>query len=401
MSEYLFLELPVDSEGPIHWLHWAAEQKAALAQGSAQTAGELQSLALQFQGVACHAVLPGECVSYHQLQLPKGGRAGAAALPYLLEEQLCDDLESVHISHPTITAGKQTDILVIDRILMEKYHARLAGSGLNIRSLLPDYALLPEGTVLVDSDCVSARLGGQAATMATDNFAAWQQLATASAETEEAAPQVFQVAAATVTELGLAGEGIAKQLSSRLEAIASAFAPWGASLLVGPFQIRNESSAMLRRLVLPVVLLITMLLVHWLSLALETYDLNRRATALSAASDTLYRKTFPGARVVNARSQMRSKLNAIERREMPADFLPWLDKIASASKKSPGILLRQLSYQGDPAQIKMQLNASNYDEVDRWAGALAAQGFEVDRGAFGKQGDVISGQLSLRGTRDE
>lgn len=398
MSEYLFLELPVDTDGPIHWLHWDVAQKKSLAQGNVQTTEELQSLALQFPGVICHAVLPGQGVSYHQLQLPKGGRAGDAALPYLLEEQLCDDLEKVHITHPNITAGKQTDILVVDKALMEKYHSRLAASGLNIRTLLPDYALLPEQSVLVDSGRVSARLAGQAASMASENFATWQQLAIAGVDKDVASPQVFQVAASTVSELGLADDVVPTRLASRLEAIASAFAPWGASLLTGAYQIRNETSAMLRRLVLPVALFITILLVHWLSLAVEIYDFNRRAAALSSASDELYRQTFPGTRVVNARSQMRSKLNAIEQRELPADFLPWLDKIASASRKSPGILLRQLGYQGDPAQVKIQLDATNYDEVDRWAAALAAQGFQVDRGAFGKQGDVISGQLSLRGT---
>ena len=74
--------------------------------------------------------------------------------------------------------------------------------------------------------------------------------------------------------------------------------------------------------------------------------------------------------------------------------MPWLDRIARASKGDSGIRLQQLNYEKNA--VKVLIAADGYEQVDRWVAALLSQGFEVERGAFGQEQTGITGQLVLR-----
>jgi general secretion pathway protein L len=78
-------------------------------------------------------------------------------------------------------------------------------------------------------------------------------------------------------------------------------------------------------------------------------------------------------------------------------MMPWLDKVAAASRGRRNISLSQLSYENDPPVMKLLVKATSYEVVDQWLAALKAQGLDVNRGAFGQEGSGIAGQVSIRG----
>jgi type II secretory pathway component PulL len=77
--------------------------------------------------------------------------------------------------------------------------------------------------------------------------------------------------------------------------------------------------------------------------------------------------------------------------------MPWLDKVAAATRGRSDISLSQLNYENDPPVMKLLVKASSYAQIDQWLAALKAQGLDVDRGAFGQEGNGIAGQVSIRG----
>jgi general secretion pathway protein L len=119
--------------------------------------------------------------------------------------------------------------------------------------------------------------------------------------------------------------------------------------------------------------------------------------ALDKGMVEMYQQVVPGARVVNARSQMRSQLNALENAGSNGAMMPWLDKVAVASRGRSNISLSQLNYENDPPVMKLLVKATSYEVVDQWLAALKAQGLDVNRGAFGQEGGGIAGQVSIRG----
>lgn len=388
MSERLLLSMPADGEFSVHWLHWSDSTRQRLDAGSVEVGEPLAPLGERFAGVPCYVIVPGEWVSWQQVVLPKGGRVGLAALPFQLEEQLCSDLDSLHLACGDIVANQASDVLVVDRQRMDEWLALLNGSGLKVISLLPDYAVLPENVVLLDEHRATVHLNAAATTVGTDNLSAWWQVAGG-----DVSPRCYsqQGAAVAVT---LPAES-SHSFNHRLEQIAALFSPWSINLLSGDYRLKDESHALWQRLRWPLILAGLLLALHWLGLGLDIADSRRQIALYEQGIDDIYRDTFPGARIVNARSQMRSQLAALEGGDVAQSaFMPWLDRVARASRGDTGIRLQQLSYEN--SAMKVLVAADGYEQVDRWVAALLAQGFEVERGAFGQEQTGISGQLTLR-----
>lgn len=388
MSDRLLIELSAQSDGPASWLVWNAAGQRVADQGELSSAAELSQLAEQWGSLPCYAIVPGELVSWHQVSLPKGGRAGQAALPYQVEERLCSDLDSVHIAHGQLQASDSNDVLIVDRSYMKHWHAALKASGLKVIALLPDYAVLPENVVVLDGERAAAHLPGAAVAMSQANFDAWWQLSAVNADS------VSWYCAEHGGALPQCAANAPGYFQHRLHTLAESFSPWQLSLLSGDYLIKSESSGESRRLKWPAILLASVLLVHWFDLGISILHDRAQARAYDAAIDDIYRDTFPGARIVNARSQMRSQLNALQGGGEDSRFMPWLEQLAQASKGAEGIKLLQLQF--EPREMKVSVAAPSYDAVDQWVAKLAGAGFEVNRGAFGQLDKGISGQIELR-----
>lgn len=389
MSERLLLSMPAPSEPTVQWLQWDTEAEQVLDSGIVDAqASALATLAERFASLPCFVVVPGEWVSWQRVVLPKGGRVGLSALPFLLEEQLCSDLENVHLACGAIRANESTDVLVVDRQYMDLWHGLLANSGLKIKTVVPDYAALPANVALIDDTRAVAHIGQQAIAIAKDNLSYWWQLASG----QDTSAQIYHLQG-TELPAGLNEQG-QQVFEHRLAMIAKLWQPWPINLFSGAYALRDESAAQWKQFRWPVLLLLAVLFTHFIQLALDVRDNRRQIELYEQGMVDIYRDVFPGARVVNARSQMRSQLNALEGVRSDSDFLPWLERIANASKGNVSLRIQQMTYAN--SAIKILVEADSYDGVDRWVAALASQGFEVERGAFGQLDKGISGQLELR-----
>ena len=388
MSDRLFVELSAQPDGPVSWLLWSTVSQRVAEHGELAGAAELDQLAEQWSNLPCYAIVPGELVSWHQVSLPKGGRVGQTALPYQMEEKLCSDLGSVHIAHGVLQASDSNDVLIVDRSYMDHWHGALKASGLKVVALLPDYAVLPENVAVLDGERAAAHLSGAAVAMSQANFDVWWQLTAANADS------VRWYCSEHSAELPQAAANGPQYFKHRLHILAECFTPWQISLLCGEYQIKSEGSGEGRRFKWPLILLAGVLLLHWLDLGISILHDRAQAKAYDMAIADIYRDTFPGARVVNARSQMRSQLNALQGGGEDSRFMPWLDRLANASKGAEGIKILQLQF--EPREMKLSVAAPSYDAIDQWVAKLAGAGFEVNRGAFGQLDSGISGQIELR-----
>jgi general secretion pathway protein L len=395
LSALLLLDLPLKQDEPVTWLHWDTERRCVLGDGVLDNMTALNELAEQFVGVACYGIVSGSAVSAHTVVLPKAGNIGMSALPYQLEDRLCCDLDVAHIAVGKLKANQPCDVLVISRELIQQYMAAIRASGLQIKALLPDYAVLGDNVLIADESRVAANLGGHRVGISSSNFAIWQQIVASDLLSIEGFQVYFigdyrgPIAKLSVDDAVICG--------SRLEALARAFQAWPMSLLSGQYLIKDESTETFSRLRTPAILLVVLLLVYWLSLGVQIIRDNQTADRLDEAMVAVYQDTFPGARVVNARSQMRSQLNSLNAGGASSAMLPWLDKVAAASRGNTGISLSQLNYESDPAVMKLIVKAKSYETVDQWFASLKAQGLEVERGAFGQEEGAVVGQLSIRG----
>ncbi|HCS27881.1 MAG TPA: hypothetical protein DIW43_10530 [Spongiibacteraceae bacterium] len=131
-------------------------------------------------------------------------------------------------------------------------------------------------------------------------------------------------------------------------------------------------------------------------MAASAINFSQGADQLDAAAESVYRDTFPEARrVVNARSQMKSQLNALESQRGDAGLLPVLAPIATAFKGQSSITVTQLVFQNQSGSVRLAVDAQNYAAIDAFSGQLEGQRLQVSRGTFRQNGELISGQLII------
>ncbi len=122
---------------------WEEEVIASGTLASAHALGELQERA---GGRPAVVLVPGSDLIFRRVSLPgKYSRQSAAALPYLLEEQIASDVDELHLvvlGHQ----GHEVDLMAVDKEKMQTWLGWLEQAGLKSRQLLPDVLALPQAT---------------------------------------------------------------------------------------------------------------------------------------------------------------------------------------------------------------------------------------------------------------
>jgi len=99
-------------------------------------------------GAEVVAIVPVQALAWHRVELPKGIAPGTprlrAALEGLLEEQLLDDTEAVHLAlQPGARAGEPSWVAVCDRAWLRTALQALETAGRTVTRIVPEFA--PEG----------------------------------------------------------------------------------------------------------------------------------------------------------------------------------------------------------------------------------------------------------------
>lgn len=93
------------------------------------------------------AVVPGELVTIHTLQIPARSRAKAvAAVPYMLEESLASNVDDLEFRLLQWVRGGESKIAVVARDMMDHWHQKLMELPVRVTGLVPEYFLLPQHT---------------------------------------------------------------------------------------------------------------------------------------------------------------------------------------------------------------------------------------------------------------
>ena len=110
-------------------------------------------------GAEVVAIVPVQALSWHRVDLPRGVAPGTprlrAALEGLLEEQLLDDTETVHLAvQPGARAGEPAWVAICDRAWLRNALQLLDAAGRPVSRIVPEFA--PEGspslTAIGDAD---------------------------------------------------------------------------------------------------------------------------------------------------------------------------------------------------------------------------------------------------------
>lgn len=403
MADWLLLRLPGEPGRDASWIV-ADAQGAAL---SPPETGSLENAAARTAGKRVCVLVPGTDVLLAHPELPtKAGTKLAQIVPYALEEQLADDIDTLHFA-----VGRRapesitTPVAVVSRSLLESWLAELAAVGIKPERLYADSDLLPENpgqaVVLLEDDTVVVRPpGGNAVTLPADAILEALELArpqsdeltaqsgrglilyTGAAEWQRHSQQVesvrdrfdgVKVQLLATGSLGL----LVQQLPSSTPV----------NLLQGLYAPQGGSGGTWKAWRVAAILLAAVIGLHIAGNAAKLAMLKRAEKAVNASIDQTFRAAMPGEQnTIDAKRRMERRLVAASGGGDSTGLLAALGALVDARQGTPGIAVQALSFRDGALDLKMQ--APNADSLERISQSLRSRGWRAD---------LTSGSATVKG----
>jgi len=364
------------------------------------TQGDLADLtALVKQGRNKRLVLayPGEHVHCLSLQAPKRRRnTWLQALPYALEDQLAQDVDSLHIATAKFSSTQILPVAVVQRADLRTIIDNLAEHGLYPPLMIPDYLLLPlqpgQWTIHLDEHYARVRCStAMGFACEIDNLPLWFNKALA--ETPLATrPNGLQVFGETLAWPDLAGLSITPEPYQPLLALAMLDSEL--NLRQGEFAVRTATTRHWQYW-RPVAILAGLgLLTAGAMQTWELYRLQGERDRLQTTIEQTFRQLMPTARLVNPRAQLETLLHQAQSTRNDNEFMRLLGIAAAALQDYPALQLRRLSFRQN--RLELDLRGGDLGQLDTLKTHFRQrQDIAAEINASVRDGQVLS-RLSLR-----
>lgn len=399
MRETLYIRLR--SADPAEPVEYCLARADAIASFVVQHA-TLEALAAQSVARRVVVLVPSADVRLATVQVPARQPAKVLqAAPFVLEEQLAEDVDTLHFALGTRHTDNRWPLAVISRVRMQVWLALLAECGLHADAMLPDLLALqvPDEThctALVDGDQVLVRSDrGSGFVCQLDDLPFCLELADPDRK-KTVSIVVPRDAAIDVSTLGWPVEprhGFAHPLEALLQQLRSDDA---INLLQGSFsQKRNRLrwfAPWKAAAILAGVAIALGLLVH----GVEVVRLKHTLDAQDAENISRYQQVFPNeTRIVDLSAQLDQQLAALQGGGNGGQFMAMLDVLSQALAAVPGLKIKTLQFRD--GALFAGLTATNLELLDRlktWFGSSRGAQFSVDSANSGADGVQIRVKLS-------
>lgn len=405
MAESIFLQMP-RTPGPFHWLLVDALGNRI---GHVQQ-GALSEAAAQARGRKLTAFVPGEQVLLFPAEIPtRNLQKVQQAAPFILEDKLAADVETLHFSAELRDTGKPL-VAVTEQDRMRHWLDEMAQAGLEPVQLVADVTALPpppEGAVVaLDAGYAVVRFADGSG-FTTERELALDVLRRRLAERESDAPPLQIALHAGEADDGagfaaalIGAEVIQHPMQEGLLPLLAANQrkQRGLNLLQGAFQIRTGFQEHWRIWRVAIVLLAVCLLLGLVQQGVSYVRLKREAGALDAQVTQLFNQAMPGSRQVAGaeKQRMQSLLAQLQGGGNAGSLLSLLSDLGGAMAANPSIQVIAVDYHN--GTLDAQLQASDVGALDALKAGLSRQnGLSVTLDSVSAAGSQVTGRIALSG----
>lgn len=396
------------------------------ARGAEDTREQIEQILAQnaLDDIPMAALVPGQEVLYCLADIPvRHSRYISQALPYAVEEQIAQDIETVHLALGEHTAEGYR-VAAIDRDRMGHWFGLFSGwAGTRLTAIFPDSALLPATaggwTLCLDGDVAMLMSDrGEWLNVHPDNLGMLIQTLAAPSE-EEVAAQVPVTVYATEAELD-ACQAVLAQLRApgRLAIREEILEITPLELLIhtrqqqlcqpvnlcqGPFSLHSGSTGLMRpwKPLIAVASLWFVIQVG-LEIGMGVYY-QQQADTLEQQAMAIYRQAFPDdrrAHAGNVRRVIEGQLRVAGAGGPQLDFInlmKFTGQQYSQLSAQDALLFNSVNYSRNRGELVVDLLADNYERLNTLRNGLASQGLEAQIGSVVNEAGGTRGRLTVSG----
>ncbi|PKG74599.1 type II secretion system protein GspL [Shewanella sp. GutCb] len=394
MSERLFIRLGQSFEQPCSWIVWSEQEQEIIGSGELSDASALSTLTERAGNRAVDVLVPASSITLTAVDLPeKGQRQAIKALPFMLEENLAQDVDELHF----VVGPRQGDALsiaVVAHEQMQNWIEWLAEAGLKAKCIVPDCLALP----LAECDWAAITFGqdillrtGESSGVSLNKD--WLDVAL---------PQLLPDSANTTTvagytELTLTGVDIKEQpLDLPMLVLARGILNAPMNLLSGVYQPKREYGKHLSLWRNAAVVFAVVVILALVNKGLNIHQMNAKADAVKLQSEQIYKQVVLGSsRVVNLRAQMESYVRKMQGGGSGSEFFAMLEGTKVAFAQVTDLKPTSLRFDSSRSEIRMQVKAKSYDQIEKFK-EIISRSYKLDGGAMNSGESEVTSTLTIR-----
>lgn len=323
-------------------------------------------------------------------------------VPFSLEEQLLDDVETQHFALGPVANG-QVPVAVVARQWLADWLARCTQAGLEVKHALPEILQLPwqpnswslsprDGYWLVRVD----RWRGFALDIDIDknNAALALQILLDESEQLPVSLQIFDDAQtladwqSQLPEL-LRGICVLAPLSALQAAPESTL-----DFLQGAFARRLPWLRWWTLWQVPAAVAAIAIVVQFGVSGLQHRQLQKENVALRQQIEQIYRSVEPSGAVVEPERQLRRKVEGLRGGQGSA-VMPVLQRLGGAIKSIDGISIQTLGYSEKQHELRLNVIAGSFKDVESLRAAIAATGLDAQLAGSNADGEKTRAQMRI------
>lgn len=368
--------------------------------------GSLTEAAMEAAGRRVVVLVPAANLLLTRAAVPTNNRQRARkAIPFALEEQLAEDVETLHFALGARDADGQWPVAVVARERMDAWLEQLHEAGILPDRMLPESALLPiapgSGSLLLEETRLLLRDQPWSAQSATPDIlpAILELLVSRSEGGVEL--QVWHCGG----ELPVWMEPVSARIEPCNDGALGVLAKGMASvetavdMLQGAYSRKEQYGRIWRPWRAAAALVLLGLVISAVQHGLQYRSLKAESVALAEQIEQVYKQAFPGGRVVNPRAQMEQQLNMLRRQQGAGstDFLGLVGQMGGVLAATPGVELTGLNFRD--GRLDLELTANDVQTLDRLKQQLTEKGgLSVDiQSATTGANQRVQGRLRIQG----
>ncbi len=423
MAETLYIRLGSQAQDAISWLIFSSVEKEIIASGQLANAEQLSELSEKSQQRIVKVFVPGSDVVLKSLKVPtKSQRAMRSAVPYMLEDELAQDVEELFFAYADLAnddAGNNCFVAAVERVQMQLWQRWLADAEIVVKTLQPDVLAMPyiEGqwsAIEIQSTSNNERLSqiivrkGQWQGFCLDNQA-WQfalQHIYQTQKNSEARLENSDIIINAYSDLPFADEAANQQgfiveqaiKELPLALLAQHCQHCNFNLLQDEFKVKERRSTKVNTWLWAAGIAACALLLNVGYKSAQLWQLTAQQEQIEAQIIARYQQAFPQAkrvRIGTIKSQLNRKISQLGGSSEQTGFLTMLSKVQPAFAEVPALKPESLKFDGKRQELRLQAIADDYQHFERFQSALTKANLTVKQGAQNNQGEQVTGSFSI------
>ncbi|MFS1909308.1 type II secretion system protein GspL [Vibrio lentus] len=406
MSEFLTVRLSSEPQSPVPWLVWSTSQQEVIASGELSSWEQLDELTPYAEKRSCIALLPGNECLIKRVEIPKGAaRQFDSMLPFLLEDEVAQDIEDLHLTILDKDASHAT-VCGVDREWLKHALELFREANIIFRKVLPDTLAVPfeeQGisALQIDQHWLLRQGHYQSVSISEAWLPMFLQSDWVVAGEEEQATTIFSYTAMPSDDVQQQSgvEWQAKPAELVMSLLSQQAITSSVNLLTGTFKTKSSFSKYWRvwqKVAIAACLLVAVIVTQQV-LKVQQYE--AQAEAYRAESERIFRAVLPGKQRIPTISYLKRQMNDEAKKYGGSgegdSLLGWLALLPETLGQVKSIEVESIRYDGNRSEVRLQAKSSDFQHFET-ARVKLEEKFVVEQGPLNRNGDAVFGSFTLK-----